>query len=122
MRSWNAIRAQFVDEGKTLPEIARESGLSYGTLSKRAVRENWSEERSRRMAEETEARIARVCRELLERLEQSLRETEGLETKELKTVTGALRELSELCGGREKSAGAQSVTVRFVGEAEELSR
>ena len=58
---------------------------------------------------------------VLDRIEQSLDGEEALPLKDLKAVTGALRELQELCTPEER-AGGEALTVRFVGEAEEMSR
>ena len=62
-------------------------------------------------------------RKLLERIEDKLQEDEGLEVKDFKTVSGALKEIHEICGGKDKNAGENgTLTVRFVGETEEMSR
>ena len=117
MRDWNKYRQMFVLEGKGLPEIARETGVSYGTLRDRARRENW-----RRQREEGGTDINRVAMTLLERIEGKLRE-DALEAKDFKSVSGALKELSELQAGREKPNGeSTTLTVSFVGETEEMSR
>ena len=57
-----------------------------------------------------------------ERIEGKLRE-DALEAKDFKSVSGALKELSELQAGREKPNGeSTTLTVSFVGETEEMSR
>ena len=69
------------------------------------------------------ANVDRVARKLLERIEDKLQEDEGLEVKDFKTVSGALKEIHEICGGKDKNAGENgTLTVRFVGETEEMSR
>ena len=68
------------------------------------------------------ANVDRVARKLLERIEDKLQEDEGLEVKDFKTVSGALKEIHEICG-RDKGGGESgTLTVRFVGETEEMSR
>lgn len=78
-----------------------------------------SEREEREAAEDREA-LRRVGRKLLSRLERFLDEDE-LELKELKSVTGALKELQSLWedGGGE---GGGPLTVRFEGETEEMSQ
>lgn len=118
MRDWNECRRLFTEEGKSLKEIAEEQELSYETLRKRAYREHWRTLRE----EQSGASIDRVARRLLEKIEGKLRE-DSLEAKDFKSVSGALKELNELCAGREKNEGdSGTLTVRFVGETEEMSR
>ncbi len=64
--------------------------------------------------------LARVGRKLLRRIEEYLDGEEAPELKDLKTVTGALKELQSLWEERE-DAHSGALTVRFQGEAEEMS-
>ena len=64
--------------------------------------------------------LARVGRKLLRRIEEYLDGEETPELKDLKTVTGALKELQSLWEERE-NAHSGALTVRFQGEAEEMS-
>ena len=64
--------------------------------------------------------LARVGRKLLRRIEEYLDSEEAPELKDLKTVTGALKELQSLWEERE-DAHSGALTVRFQGEAEEMS-
>ncbi len=64
--------------------------------------------------------LARVGRKLLRRIEAYLDREEELELKDLKTVTGALKELQGLFEDGEDAQGG-ALTVRFEGEAEEMS-
>ena len=64
--------------------------------------------------------LARVGRKLLRRIEEYLDGEETPELKDLKTVTGALKELQSLWEERE-DAHSGALTVRFQGEAEEMS-
>ena len=65
--------------------------------------------------------LARVGRKLLRRIEEYLDGEETPELKDLKTVTGALKELQSLWEERE-DAHSGALTVRFQGEAEEMSK
>ena len=122
MRDWDAMRSRYTDGGVTLRQLARETGVSYSTLTKRAGRENWKG-RKRELAEtENRARLERLTQKLLDRLEAALNAEEGMEARDFKAVIGALRELNELCGEKQVRTGPGELTVRFVGEAEEYSR
>lgn len=122
MRDWQSIRRGFVEEGRTLRELSREHAIPYSTLWEHARRELWRERREEIQREENAAHLARVVKRLLERLEEALREGESLEARDLKAVTGALKELSEILGEQEHTAPApEPLTVRFVGETEEMS-
>ena len=69
------------------------------------------------------ANVDRVARKLLERIEDKLQEDVGREFTDFKTVSGALMVIHEICGGKDKGGGESgTLTVRFVGETEEMSR
>ena len=68
------------------------------------------------------ANVDRVARKLLERIEDKLQEDEGLEVKDFKTVSGALKEIHEICGKDKGGGESGTLTVRFVGETAEMSR
>lgn len=70
-------------------------------------------------AEEREA-LARVGRKLLRCFEDYLDRVEEPDLKDLKTVTGALKELQSLWDDGGQAHGG-TMTVRFEGEAEEMS-
>lgn len=70
--------------------------------------------------EEQEA-LKRVGRKLLRCFEDYLDRAEEPELKDLKTVTGALKELQSIWGDTDGTQGAP-LTVRFEGETEEMSR
>jgi hypothetical protein len=122
MRDWEGPRRRFVEDGKSLVGIAKETGIPYSTLANKAKAGNWRAQREACLAEDNTLRLERLTRRLLDQIEAALCDGDGMEAKDFKAVTGALRELSELCGGKSDRAGPGELTVRFVGEAEEYSR
>ena len=77
-----------------------------------------SEREERGGASEDLEALRRVARKLLSRMERFIDE-DALELKELKTMTGALKELQGLWDGGGESGAP--LTVRFEGETEEMS-
>ena len=122
MRDWTALRRAFIEEGKSLTQIAREASVPYSTLTERAKRENWRGQREAYLNEDNDRRLERLTRKLLDQIDAVLSAGDGMDAKDFKAVTGALRELKELRGEKETGAGGGELTVRFVGEAEEFSR
>ena len=122
MRDWTAPRKAFIEEGKSLAQIAREASVPYSTVAERAKRENWRGQREAYLNEDNDRRLERLTRKLLDRIDAVLSAGDGMDAKDFKAVTGALRELKELRGEKETGAGGGELTVRFVGEAEEFSR
>ncbi|MCR5577216.1 MAG: DUF1804 family protein [Oscillospiraceae bacterium] len=122
MRDWEAMRRRFVEEGKSLVEIAKEADVPYSTAANRAKAEDWRGQREACLAESNTMRLERLTRRLLDQIEAALCAGDGMEAKDFKAVTGALRELSELCGAKSERSGPGELTVRFVGEAEDYSK
>ena len=122
MRDWTAPRKAFIEEGKSLAQIAREASVPYSTLTERAKRENWRGQREAFLNEDNDRRLERLTRKLLDQIDAVLSAGDGMDAKDFKAVTGALRELKALRGEKETGAGGGELTVRFVGEAEEFSR
>ena len=122
MRDWDRPRRSFIEEGKSLRQIAQETDIPYSTLANRAKSENWRAKREELLQEDNSLRLERLTKKLLDQIEAALSAGEGMEAKDFKAVTGALRELGEMRAERETRTAAGELTVRFVGEAEEFSR
>lgn len=121
MRDWDTPRRRFIEDGESLRRIAAETGIPYSTLANRAKSENWRGRRAQGLEDENSARLERLTKKLLDQIEAALSSEEGLDAKDFKAVTGALRELNDICGERAAKTPGE-LTVRFVGEAEEYSR
>ena len=121
MSDWDEIRRAYVERGVSCKALAQDFGIPYGSLLKTAKSEDWRAQR--RAFRAGGARMERVTGMLLDRIEQTLNGDGALEPKELKAVTGALRELRALqTAAAEEPAADGPLTVRFVGEAGEMSR
>ena len=118
MRDWDELR-RACESGESLRSLARRLDIPYSTLLNRAVKEDWALERETLPGTPDDA-FERVGNKLLRRIEECLDREGELDLKELKTVTGALKELQSLW--EEKNGGREGgLTVRFEGEAEEMS-
>jgi len=83
------------------------------------------EEKMEKLRRDNSELIEKLAKKLLKSIEQRLDEGGGVELKDYKAVTGALKELKEMHRGDEQHAGDKKdevLTVRFAGEAEEYSR
>ena len=107
MRDWEELRRACVEGGESLESLSRRCGIPYTTLLNRAVKENWAPKE--------------VAGKLLRLIEDGLDGDSGLALKEIKTLTGALKELQSLGESRETESGGRGLTVRFLGETEEMS-
>ena len=123
MRDWDAIRLAF-QGGESLKSLSERFGIPAGTIRNRSSRERWREQRrsaeSRKLRQEE---LVRVGRKLLNRIENCLDEGKEIDLKELKAVTGALKELQSLQEEKDAEGGESGKTlrVRFSGETEEMS-
>lgn len=67
-------------------------------------------------------RLKKATEKLLLKMEEAIDREEGFELRDFKAMTGALREMGELLRDSGAEAAAQALTVKFSGEAEELSQ
>ena len=71
---------------------------------------------------ETEQMICRISGKLLKNIEQLVDGEGGIELKDYKAVTGALKEIRELGRGEQEGAQDNALVVRFVGELEDMAK
>lgn len=122
MTDWEKAKEKYLSSGATLKEIAEEFGLKYETLLRRAKREEWRAEREKENTGDRESRIERVTELLLCRLEKAIDRAEDMDSKEIKAMTGALKELRDMQREADDGqGGGKTVQVCFIGETEELS-
>ena len=124
MRDWEEIRKAFAEDGESLRSVSKRFSIPYSTVQQRAAKESWGADAPRRKKRALKkSEFERVGQKLLERIERCLDEGREVDLKEIKAVTGALKELQTL---REEPAGGhgggRTLTVRFEGEAEEMSK
>ena len=121
MRDWDEIRRAYL-EGESQRSLSERFGIPLGTIRDRASREGWKAQRGLEDGQTLgQTELVRVGRKLLNRIESCLDEGKEIDLKELKAVTGALKELQGLQEEKDAERGG-TLTVRFLGEAEEMSR
>lgn len=121
MRDWDEIRRAYL-EGENQKSLSERFGIPLGTIQGRARREGWKAQRGLEDGQTLgQTELVRVGRKLLNRIESCLDEGKEIDLKELKAVTGALKELQGLQEEKDAERGG-ALTVRFLGEAEEMSR
>ena len=121
MRDWDEIRRAYL-EGENQKSLSERFGIPLATIQGRARREGWKAQRGLEDGQTLgQTELVRVGRKLLNRIESCLDEGKEIDLKELKAVTGALKELQGLQEEKDAERGG-ALTVRFLGEAEEMSR
>ncbi len=124
MVDWESVRERYVSTEECMAEIARQYGISAYAVRYRAKKENWAALRRKAQSGDAASREERVTEKLLRRVEAAIDSSEAIDSKEIKTLTAALKELRELRKESEAASekSAERIEVRFIGEAEELSR
>lgn len=122
MTDWEQIKEKYLSTDITYAKLADEEGINQSTLRHRGKKEDWDGLRKKLREPDREERMERVTVKLLERMERAIDRNEEMDSKEIKAMTGALKELKELKLGDEGEGGGKKLEVCFIGEAEELSR
>ena len=123
MTDWEGIKNRYLSSDISLSKLAEDEGTNYATLCRRAKKENWSELKKIRMESGSEGRMERVTAKLLEKMELAIDRSAEMDSKEIKAMTGALKELREMRReGSEDYGSGRRLEVCFLGETEELSR
>ena len=112
---WNAIKAEYIAGGIGYRRLAEKYGVSFGTLSKIAMRENWTDlrkkacEKTGTVLAETigkrnakkSAKIDQAVDMLLDRLIERM-DMYLIEGKDVKSIASALKDLRDLKGVKDK--------------------
>ena len=83
-----------------------------------------NEKKMEKLRRDNSEMIEKLSKKLLKSIEQRLDEGDGIDIKDYKAVTGALKELKEMHRADEQKAERKDemLTVRFLGEAEEMAK
>lgn len=123
MTDWEKIKERYLSTDITYTQLAEETGVNNSTLRHKGKREDWDGQRKRMREPDREERMERVTVKLLERMERAIDRNEEMDSKEIKAMTGALKELRELKRDDDgEGGGGKKLEVCFIGETEELSR
>lgn len=112
---WKAIKAEYIAGGIGYRKLAEKYGVSFGTLSKIAMRENWTDlrkkacEKTGTVLAETigkrnakkSAKIDMLVDMLLDRLAERM-DALLVEGKDVKSIASALKDLKDLKGIKDK--------------------
>lgn len=112
---WKAIKAEYIAGGIGYRKLAEKYGVSFGTLSKIAMRENWTDlrkkacEKTGTVLAETigkrnakkSAKIDQAVDMLLDRLIERM-DMYLIEGKDVKSIASALKDLRDLKGVKDK--------------------
>ena len=124
MTDWESIKEKYLSTDISCRELADEFNINRSTLSARAGREKWGELRRKTKEGDKDSRMDRVTEKLLQKMEEALDRRSDMDSKEIKTMTDALKELRDLHkqddGG--DTGGGNKLEVCFLGDTEELSR
>ena len=118
---WQELRRRYERGGETYRSLGEAYGLTEDCVGRRARAEGW--QRGKKGG--TEDCLAQVADALRRAAEQALQQAEVMQPKELKEMTGVLRELLQLqhlLRGGEDGLQPAAVQVVLEGEAEAWSR
>ena len=123
MTDWEGIKNRYLCNEISLLKLSEDEGVNYRTLCRRAKKENWVELKKSREESGSEGRMERVTAKLLEKMELAIDRSTEMDSKEIKAMTGALKELREMRReGSDEYGSGRRLEVCFLGETEELSR
>lgn len=122
-RDWESIRDRYICTDMGYKALEEEFGVSRYTIKERAKREDWQRLRREAQSGDAGVRAERVAAKLLRRMEAAIDEKTEMDSKEIKAMTAALKELRELSKSTQSGAeeNGRAIEVRFIGETEALS-
>lgn len=119
---WQELRERYENGGQTYQSLSETYGVSVDSIGRRSRTEGWRRGR-KNSAEEC---LRQVSLALRTAAEQAAQQAQGMSPKELKEMTGVLRELLQLQqmlqGEKETADKSCAVQVVLEGEVEQWSR
>ena len=108
---WDAMKTEYISsENSSYRQLEKKYGVSYNKIQKRALQENWLEERdgfksirlnksldlvAEHQAQEC-AKAFMVANKLLEKIEKAVDAIPDVDTGAIKQLTGAIKDLKEI--------------------------
>ena len=112
MPDWKAIKAEYIRGGTSYRKLCSKYGVSFSNLTRKAGKEKWTELRQQsedktntKLVEKVSneatgknTKIIDVADKLLDKLNQVLDSMSELNTRSLKDITSALKDLKDIKG------------------------
>jgi len=127
MDQWNSLREEYVSGEASCRELGEKYGIDPGTVSRRAVKEQWTRLRKLRREpprkEDPVTGLQEVADKLLCRVETWVESQEALDVKDLRALVSALKDLvaiREACPDLERQARIAELEEKLEGPAADL--
>lgn len=113
MTDWNQLEQEYITTGISCRGLAKKHGINHSTVSSRACRGGWMEKRGnyqgagKRKKRDLTVKLHSVADKLLSRIETAVDAPEQMDTKDLRALVSALKDLltiQEACPELEKQA------------------
>lgn len=121
---WEVIENEYMTGKMSIRELADSHGLNYNSLRKRAGRCKWVDKRKRLNQLQTQNRLSHVTEKLLIKISETIDREDGMDAKDYKALSSALKELGEIqehleMGDRQET---EKTIVQMSSELEEMSK
>ena len=114
MADWQAIKTEYITTDTSYRKLSQKHGINVTNIAKRASAENWVEERKQYITETQSktldkiskqeanraARIYSVADKLLNKIEKIVEDGDLLDSKGIRALTAAVKDLKEIQGVR----------------------
>ena len=121
---WEDVELEYLNSRMSLKELAEKRQISYSAVQRRAKAGQWADRRAKMEQEQSYARLGQVTDKLLMKMAETIDGEKELESKDLKALSSALKELGEVKERLEEggSGKQEPLMVRLAGELEALSK
>lgn len=104
MTDWNQIKEEYAAGGVSYRMLAERHGISYGSLSRRARKENWARLKGEQMffdgvfsdKEYAASKVVEIADKLLGRMSELVDGMENPDTQSIKQLSSALKDLRDI--------------------------